>query len=261
MYMHRLRNLAFTLVELLVVISIISLLTAILLPALNHSRSQAKQILCKNNLKQLVIANESYANANSGYAVPAATDIFTQNRHRWYGFREFSNLPFDTSKGPLASYLGPAVPKCPAKVAYVNISPSESQYESGSGGYGYNMIYLGSSVWIDGYDANSCIKSTRLAEVRRPSETLAFTDAAMGYQQNSYTEYAFAEPRYFVLKGEPELTRDPNPSIHFRHNTYAVVGWLDCHVDSRKLAQQHPFEPTFNLGWFAPADNTLFDLN
>jgi len=47
---------AFTLVELLVVISIIALLMGILMPALHRAREQGKRIVCMNNLKQLTFA-------------------------------------------------------------------------------------------------------------------------------------------------------------------------------------------------------------
>jgi prepilin-type N-terminal cleavage/methylation domain-containing protein len=41
---------AFTLVELWVVIAIMALLMSILMPALNRVKTQAREVLCKNNL-------------------------------------------------------------------------------------------------------------------------------------------------------------------------------------------------------------------
>lgn len=58
---------SFTLIELLVVIVIISLLAALLAPALRSARQHAWLIFCTNNLKQISSAMEMYANDYNDY--------------------------------------------------------------------------------------------------------------------------------------------------------------------------------------------------
>ena len=60
---------AFTLVELLVVVSIIALLVAILLPSLQKARAQAKDAVCRSNLHQLAISVHYYI-AENGDQIP-----------------------------------------------------------------------------------------------------------------------------------------------------------------------------------------------
>ncbi len=57
----------FTLIELLVVIAIIAVLIALLLPAVQAAREAARRTQCRNNLKQIGIAEHNYHDVNKTF--------------------------------------------------------------------------------------------------------------------------------------------------------------------------------------------------
>ncbi len=273
--MHYANKKAFTLIELLVVISIIALLTGILMPALAVAKSRSRAVVCKSNLRQLILANIGYATENDNHFVPAASDMYPgeANNHRWHGVRENNSEPFDSSRGPLVAYLGDGlVKRCPQKVQFVKGNPSDWDFEDGCGGYGYNMTYLGSKIWSEGFTSEGFANTIKDFQVKQPSQTLMFADTALARLNGEtpyYIEYSFIEPRYFVSNGQEQPDwGDPSPSMHFRHIERANTGWTDGHVNNRKMALCQSQNTIYGdidflemeLGWFEPLDNTMFDL-
>ena len=261
----------FTLIELLVVIAIVAILAALLLPALSRARQQGVRVQCVNNLRQLFLANTMYAGEHQGLYVPAAPDILDGfgGRIRWHGVRKEpnGNSPFDPNSGPLAEYLPDGrVKECPAFTEMKRLGEVPNAFESGGGGYGYNMAYIGGTAYLHELP-ESARRTTLDSRVRKPSETIMFADAALP-QDGYIIEYSFIEPPYFVTPDHPQGNPDwgfSAPTIHFRHNGRANVLWCDGHITSEKWGWAPPTNIYGGsnyraaIGWFGRKDNYFFD--
>src|SRR5258708_29528900 len=97
---------AFTLIELLVVIGIIALLLAILLPALNKVRENARAIKCASNERQIMVAMFTYASENKN-KLPIFPTIPDQNVTTPYLAMVMESLgTYSYIKGTLWTYVG-----------------------------------------------------------------------------------------------------------------------------------------------------------
>jgi len=100
------KNKGFTLVELLVVISIIALLLAILIPTMRKAQEQARFVICKSNLQQIGLAGIMYLQANDGMFPFPTTCIYSSatftTAHPWQCRWHDSGV---TPDGPFWPYL------------------------------------------------------------------------------------------------------------------------------------------------------------
>jgi prepilin-type processing-associated H-X9-DG protein/prepilin-type N-terminal cleavage/methylation domain-containing protein len=265
------RKRAFTLVELLVVLFIISALMGILLPALSRAGQHARSVVCQSNIRQLYLANTGYAAENNGFYVRAASDIWVDvgsqkgGFHRWHGVRDNANEPFDPLKGPLKNYLADGkVKQCPGIVKFVE-DVTENAFEAGCGGYGYNSIGVGSRTYQLGNWDEAMRSSMKTTEIKQPYKKVMFTDTAymQGDKGKYIIEYSFCESPHFVFFNGISIVEmgRPIPSIHFRHLKRANVVWCDGHVSCEEFAFSKLTEvelDQFLIGWFGPKDNALF---
>lgn len=260
-----LRRTGFSLVELLVVISIVSVLVGLLLPAVQSARESARTTACGNNLRQLGMALQNYVSANGGKFAPMKVDdqtriddttsgnYFNLGKARyWYG--EVDGEEFDQTRqlNVTRSPLMPFLDGNTNALQCSNFGPGQipaPMYGRIATAFDYNANLAPGTVYtIDDdenapfpYDLVNRSRQYRIGQVKQSSKTIAFAESAIIY----FGPYELRENLGGLL-----LPSKSDPQIHFRHlGRRANVGFVDGHVESygrqyrRGLYTQDPQVP------------------
>jgi prepilin-type N-terminal cleavage/methylation domain-containing protein len=245
---------AFTLIELLIVIGIISILGVITATAARKVYTSSSLAVSANNIRQLATGGMAYLADNNNIYWPYLQNNDPANglgATWWFGYETLSskNKPegqrdFNASKGPLGGYLNKCLRPDPSFALGGNAF--KPKYRNGYIGAGYNVLLGGGFV-------GTAARQHQL-QLQDPSKVVVFFTSA---QVNTFQSPASAKkPMLEEFYG----IDDKEVTVHFRHNGKAMVSYASGNAGFLPMDEstRDTRAPLANVGRFAPSGSTLF---